>query len=88
MHHAENKNILTIDTVDDDVLTHTGAARPGTEIFIAGSSNIGEAGERKETAGDRVNQAGSNFHAAAFLGDVEPDVIKISFGLWRYPVRH
>jgi hypothetical protein len=37
MHHAENKNVVTIDTVDDDVLTHAGAAHPGAEIFIAGS---------------------------------------------------
>ena len=88
MHHAENQNVLTIDTVDDDVLTHGSAARPGTEIFIAGSSNIGEAGQKNEPARDPVNQAGGNIHAAAFFGDVKPDVIKIGFGLWRYPVRH
>lgn len=88
MHHAENMNVLTIDTVDDDVLTHGGAAQPGAEIFIAGSSNIGEVGQKIETVGDRVNQAGGNIHAAAFLGDVKPDVVKIGFGLWRYPVCH
>ena len=47
MHHAENKNLLTIDAIEDDVLPHGGAARAGTEIFIAGSSQIGEAGQRK-----------------------------------------
>ena len=57
MHYAENQNVLTIDTVDDDVLTHAGAARPGPEIFFAGSSNIGEVGQKQETAGDRVNGA-------------------------------
>ena len=88
MHHAENKNVLTIDTVDDDVLTHAGAARPGAEIFVAGSPNIGEVGQKKETAGDRVNQASGNIHASALFGDVKPDVVKIGFRLWRYPVSH
>ena len=44
MHHAEDQNVLTIDTVDDDVLTHAGAPHPGAEIRIAGSPNIGEVG--------------------------------------------
>jgi hypothetical protein len=88
MHHAENKNVLTIDTVDHDVLSHVGAPHPGAEIFIPGSSNIGEVGQKKETASDRVDQAGGNIHAAAFLGDLKPDVVKIGFGLWRYPVSH
>ena len=88
MHHAQNKNVLTIDTVDDDVLTDTGAARPNTEILIAGSSNVGEVRQKQETAGDRVNQTGGNIHAAALSGDVKPDVVEIGFGLWRYPVSH
>ncbi|HXB73275.1 MAG TPA: hypothetical protein VNY05_33870 [Candidatus Acidoferrales bacterium] len=81
-------NVLTFNAVDDDIFTHGDATRPSTEIFIAGSSNIGEAGQKKEPAGDRVNQAGGNIHAAAFFGDVKPNVIKIGFGLWRYTVRH
>src|SRR5437660_12853536 len=70
MHHAKNKNVLTFDTVDDDVLTRGDAARPGAEIFIAASSNIGEGGQEKETASDCVNHAGGDIHAAAFFGDV------------------
>ncbi len=77
MHYAENQNVLTIDTVDDDVLTHAGAARPGAEIFVVGSPNIGECGQKKETAGDRVNQASGNIHAAALFGDVKPDAVEI-----------
>jgi hypothetical protein len=30
----------------------------------------------------------ATIHAAAFFGDIKPDVIKIGFGLWRYTVRH
>ena len=77
-----------IHAVDDNVLTHGGAARPSAEIFIAGSSSIGEAGQKSETAGDYVNQAGRNIHAAALFGGVKPTSFKIGFGLWRYPVRH
>lgn len=88
MHYAENRNVLAFDTVDDHILTHGDAAGTGTEPFIAGSSNIGEAGQKNESAGDRVYQAGGNIHAAAFSSDVKPDVIKVSFGLRRYTVRH
>jgi hypothetical protein len=41
MHYAGNENVLTIDTVEDDVLTHAGAARPGAEILVAASPNVG-----------------------------------------------
>jgi hypothetical protein len=60
MHHAEDKNVLTIDTVDDDVLTHAGAARPGAEIFIAGSSNIGEVRQKKENG--RLSRQSGEWH--------------------------
>jgi hypothetical protein len=88
MHHAENKNVMTIDTVDDDVLTHAGAPHSSAEILIAGSSNIGEVGQQIETAGDSVDQASGNIHATALSSDIKPDVVKIGFGLWRYPVSH
>jgi hypothetical protein len=57
--------------------------RACAEIFITGAPDVREGGEKRETAGDRVNQARSNIHAGAFLGDVKPDVIQISFGPWR-----
>ena len=44
--------------------------------------------QKNETAGDCVYQAGGNIHAAAFSSNVKPDVIKVSFGLRRYTVRH
>ena len=61
---------------------------PAPKSSSRAPSNIGEAGQKKEAARDRVNQAGGNIHAAAFLGGVKPDVIKIGLGLWRDAVRH
>ena len=50
-------------------------------------ARLDEHGEQ-QSLGDRVNQTGGNIHAAALSGDVEPDVVQIGPGLWRYPVRH
>jgi hypothetical protein len=88
MHHPENVNVPTLHTVDDRVPTHGGATHPGAEVFIAGSSNIWEVGQKEETAGDRVNQASGGGNAATLSGDVKPDVIQIGLGLGRYPLRH
>src|SRR5580693_9802141 len=44
----------------------------------------GERRRENETAGERVDQAGGDIHAGALPGDMEPDVIKIAFGQWRY----
>ena len=88
MYHPENENVRTFDAVDNDVLANGEAARAGAEVFITGASGVREGGEEKEPTCYRVNQPGGDVHAGAFPGDVEPDVIKISFGLWRYTVRH
>jgi len=59
------------------------APRAGAEIFIPGAARVREGCQEKETLGNRVNQAGSNIRAPAFLGDVQPDVVKVSFRRWR-----
>src|ERR1019366_4148493 len=82
VYHPENENVRPFDAVDNDVLANGEAARAGAEVFITGASGVREGGEEKEPTCYRVNQAGGDVHAGAFPGDVEPDAIKISFGLW------
>src|SRR5208283_5649922 len=88
VYHAENENIPTFDAVHDDVLAHGDASRPGTEILIARSSCVREGGEKIEPGGNRVNQARRNIHAAAFLGDIKPDVVQVGYRTWRNTMRH
>jgi hypothetical protein len=88
MYYAENENVLSLNTVDDDVLAHGEAARPNAEIFVTGAASVREGSEKNETAGNRVNQTGRNIHAATFFGYVDPNVVKISLGPWRYTMRH
>jgi hypothetical protein len=58
VHHPKNQNIRTFDAIDNDVLAYSETARAGAEIFIAGAAGVRERGEKRETVGDRVNQAG------------------------------
>jgi hypothetical protein len=80
VYYPENENVCTFDARGE-------AARASAEIFTSATGER-EGGEKKETVGDRVDQAGSNLHAGAFLGDIKPDVIKISFSVRRYTMRH
>jgi hypothetical protein len=88
MHNTQDKSILVFDTVNDDIFPNGHAAASGAEIFIAGTSEIEEAGEDEETVCDGVDQAVGNLDAPAFLRDVKPDVVKIGLGTGRYTVRH
>jgi len=55
MDYAKDKGVLVFDAVNDDVLAHGKATSSGAEIFSAGTSDIGKAGQREETVGDSVN---------------------------------
>jgi hypothetical protein len=61
---------------------------PVPKILIAGSSCVREGGEKEKSAGDRVDRARRNIHAAAFPGDIMPDVVQIGFRPWRDTMRH
>ena len=88
MHDTQDKHVLVVNTVNDDVFAHGQAAASRAKIFIAGASDIKEAGEKQETICDGVDEAVSNLDAAAFLRGVKPDVVKIGFGAWRDTMRH
>ncbi len=80
MRDTKNKHVLGFKAVHDDVLAHSQASASNPEIFIAGTPDIGKAGEVKKTICDGVNQPVGNLNAAAFLGDVMPNVVKIGLG--------
>ena len=70
MHDAKDKHVLVFDAVDNHVFSHGQTAVSGAEIFLPGTTDIGEAGKREETVCDGVDQAVGNLDAAAFLRDV------------------
>jgi hypothetical protein len=88
MYNPKDKRVPIFDTVDDNVLSHGHAAASGAKIFLAGTADIGETADHEKTVRDGVDQAISNLDAAAFFRDVQPDVVKIAFGVRGYPVRH
>ncbi|MFZ0963865.1 MAG: hypothetical protein WAO35_23625 [Terriglobia bacterium] len=55
MYDAKDKHVLVFDTVNDDILPHRHAAASGTEIVIAGTSDIGEARRHEQAVGEGVN---------------------------------
>jgi len=88
MNDAKNESVLALDPINDDVLTRGEAARPAAEILIAGASGVRRAGEKKEPAGYRVNQPGSDVHAGAFLGRPKAQPHQIGFNFSGNGVRH
>ena len=67
MRDTKNQHVAGFKTVHDYVLAHCHTTVPDTEIFIAGTSYIGEAGKYEETIGYGVDQPVGNLDAAAFL---------------------
>lgn len=57
MHDAKDKRALVFDAVHNHALPHGQAAVSGAEVFLAGTTDIGEAGEREETVCDGVDEA-------------------------------
>jgi hypothetical protein len=88
MHNTQDQRIFIFDTVNDHIFAHSHAAASGPEIFIAGTSDIREAGKDEKTVCEGVDQAVGNLNAAAFLRDVKPYLIKIGFGAWCYTMGH
>ena len=70
MHDAKDKRVLVFDAVHNKYFPHGQAAVSGAEIFLAGTTDIGEAGEREETVCDGVDEVVRDLDAAAFLGNV------------------
>ncbi len=55
MHNTQDKHVPVFNTVNDDIFAHDRAAASGTEILIAGTSDVGEAGKDKKSVCDGVD---------------------------------
>jgi hypothetical protein len=88
MRNTKDKHVAVFDAVHDNVFSDCHAAAAGAEVFIARASDVREAGQHKKAVGDGVDQAIGNLDAAAFLGDVIPDIVKVTLGVWRETMRH
>ena len=86
--HMENKNLLHLQAIDDDVLPDNKTPQARAQIFVAAASHLWKAGQEKKPAGDGIDHAVGNLDAAALLGYVIPDVVKLSFGFWCNTVCH
>ena len=84
MYHPQNEHIFTFNAINNHVLAHGKAPRSNSEIPIACTSHKGVFGQQKEPVRDGVNQPGSDLRAAAFLSDINPDVVQVGLGPWRY----
>src|SRR5260370_4868787 len=87
-YHMENQNVLTFDSVEDDVLARGKTPQARAQILIAPSSNVGVTGKKEKPLGDGIDHAVGNLNAAAFLGRVIPDAVKLGFGMRGDTVRH
>jgi hypothetical protein len=82
MDDAKDKNVLSLNTVQDDVVPNSNAPRAEAEIVVADASKVRKTSKKDKSVRDRVNQPIGDFDAAAFLGDVIPNTVKIGLGLW------
>src|SRR5271166_414079 len=83
----QNKHVLALDAVEDDVGIYREA--PQTRAQVAAlPANVRMGGEQVKTAADGIHYAVGAFDAAAFLGDVEPDVVQLGGSLRRQAMRH
>ena len=60
----QDQNVLTVDAVKNDVLSHGKTAQIGTQVFIASASKIRMVGKKKKSVSDGVNYAVGNLKAA------------------------
>src|ERR1035437_10203369 len=84
----ENQNVLVCNAIDDDVLPGNKTPQARAQIFVAAASHLGKAGQQSKPVGDGINHAVGNLDAAALLGHVIPDVVKLGFGFWCNTVCH
>ena len=81
----KNEHVLLFDAVDDDIFAHRKTTQAGAQILIALASDVRVAGKEIEMLSDGINEPAGNLDAAAFFGDVIPDVIEFRL---RLPVQH
>ncbi len=86
--HAENQNVLTLDTIENQMTAHREAAQAGAQILATVATSVGIPGNQEETVGDGVDQAISDLRVAAFDGDVAPDFVEVGIGFGCATVRH
>src|ERR1035437_4565136 len=84
----ENQNVLVCNAIDDDVLPGNKTPQARAQIFVAAASHLGKAGQQSKPVGDGINHAVGNLDAAALLGHVIPDVVKLGFRFWCETARH
>jgi hypothetical protein len=64
--HVKNQHINFINAIDDDVLTDRKTSQSGPQI-VSEATYVRIAGEEGKTVSDRINNAISDFYAAAFF---------------------
>jgi hypothetical protein len=88
MDNTQDKYVYIFDTVNDDIFSHGHTAEVGPKIFIARTTDVGETSKDQKSVRQVVDQTIGNLDAAAFLGDVKPNIIQIGLGSGRYTMRH
>lgn len=81
MRHVQNQHVVVLNAVNDDVFAHRKSSQTRAQVLVAAASEIGVAGKKKKTFGDRINYAVGDLNVAAFLGYVIPDVVQLRFDL-------
>ena len=75
----ENQHVLPFESVDDDVLAYRKATQARTQVLIASASDVRVAGQEVETLRNGIDEAVGNLNAAAFFGNVVPDIVEFRF---------
>jgi hypothetical protein len=88
VNHTKDEHVLVFNAIDNHVLTHGEASSTDAKIPIADASCTGKPGKKTKTVGNGVDQPSGHVHAAAILGDVDPNAAQVGFGSRRYTVGH
>jgi hypothetical protein len=88
MYDPENENIRTFNAIDNHLFAHGKAPRSCTEFPVTGTPFMRKVGQKTESVANGVHQPRGDLHTAAFPCDIEPDVVKVGFGPWRYTESH
>jgi hypothetical protein len=64
-----------------DIFANGKTTQDRTQVLVPVAPDVRVAGKKIKALCDGINEAVSNFNAAAFFGDVIPDVIESCFGL-------
>src|SRR5271157_2287119 len=86
--HTKNHHVLVINTVEDNVFADGKGPQAGAQILVAGTPEIGIAGEKKEPVRDGANEAVGNIHTAALGSNVTPNAVEVGIGQRRTAVLH